>query len=75
MHKMVYLLSAILSASVGAAEIQMVDIGFRNFDKHIAIELTILSGESTLVFRLSSNTTGKWVPIGKCVYTQSSLLL
>src|SRR6185312_10566085 len=73
MFKLLLILSISVFSIAAKAELELVDIGFKDFNKHIAIELTTLNGEDALKFRLASNLTGKSVEISKCVYTQSSL--
>src|SRR3569623_1525207 len=55
------------------ASMEVVDVEFHGFDKHIAIELTTVGGEDALEFKLASNLTNRTVAISKCVYTQTSL--
>lgn len=60
-------------ASHAENNLQIVDVGFQDFDKHIVIELTTVNGEDGVKFGLGCNASGKSVPISKCGYTQKSL--
>ena len=72
MFKFLLNLSISLHALASNFGTQVVDIGFKGFDKHIAIELTTLSGEDALKFSLASNVSNKSADVSNCIYLQSS---
>ena len=76
MLKIALLLFTLTSANFASAQNarELVDIGFRNLDKYIAIELTSLDGKDALKFSLASSTKpGQFAPISSCAYPLKAL--
>lgn len=73
MARLLSLVVVFLAWNAWGANFEVVDIGFRDLDKHIAIDLNIENGVDTLKFRLASNVTGKSVPVSDCSYPQTLL--